>query len=224
MMKMIKTLAVAVAVMASAASLSLAEDAHHPPGAATQQVVPGAPTPPGSGTPNMPGAHMTTPSGMPMMGMMGQGGMGMPDMSMHGMGRRGMAMIDHVEGRIAFLRTELKITDAQAQVWNDFAQGLKDNAKRLAEVRAAVAKSADASAPTLVQRLESQERWLAIRLEGVRAIKTAFVPLYTALSTDQKKAADELLGMHVGLMPAGMMSMGMMPMGGTMMPMGGNVR
>ena len=32
-----------------------------------------------------------------------------------------MGMADHVEGRIAFLKVELKITDAQMPQWNAFA-------------------------------------------------------------------------------------------------------
>ena len=56
----------------------------------------------------MPGAGA---GGMPMMDMMrmmmGQGGM--PMMA---------AMSGHVEGRLAFLKTELKITDAQLPLWN----------------------------------------------------------------------------------------------------------
>ena len=54
---------------------------------------------------------------------------------MMGGGMGGMATIDRVEGRIAFLRAELKITDAQADAWNGFADALRTNAKKLAEVR-----------------------------------------------------------------------------------------
>src|SRR3569623_1000224 len=35
---------------------------------------------------------------------------------------------------IAFLRTELKITDAQSSAWNAFADALRSNAKSLGEV------------------------------------------------------------------------------------------
>jgi hypothetical protein len=31
-------------------------------------------------------------------------------------------MAGHVEGRIAFLKTELKITEAQSPQWNQFAE------------------------------------------------------------------------------------------------------
>ena len=56
-------------------------------------------------------------------------------MGMAGPGMGGMATIDHIEGRIAFLRTELKITDAQASAWDAFAEALRTNAKKLGEVR-----------------------------------------------------------------------------------------
>src|SRR4029434_2294118 len=85
--------------------------------------------------------------GMPMMGMMNDmksmmGGMSMMNamgmmqsMRMMGPGMDGMATIDRVEGRIAFLRAELKITDAQANAWNGFAEALRANAKKLGELR-----------------------------------------------------------------------------------------
>lgn len=56
---------------------------------------------------------------MPMMRGMQQNGM-MPM----------MGMADHVEGRIAFLKAELKITDAQLPQWNTFADALRSNARR----------------------------------------------------------------------------------------------
>lgn len=46
-----------------------------------------------------------------------------------------METIDYSEGRIAFLRAELKITDAQAPAWNAFADASGANAKALGELR-----------------------------------------------------------------------------------------
>jgi hypothetical protein len=155
---------------------------------------------------------------MPMMGMMKDMKEMMGNMSMmHSMGMMqrmgmmgdrmgGMATIDRVEGRIAFLRAELKITDAQAGVWNDFAEALRTNAKKLAAVRASIPKPDDKQppAPTLSARLDSQEQWLTARLDGLRAMKSAFVKLNEALSDDQKKTASDLLAPHMGM---GMMAM-----------------
>ena len=100
---------------------------------------------------------MPTANMMQMMGMMGQSGGGMD----------GMATIDHVEGRIAFLRAELKITDAQATAWNAFADALRANAKSLGEVRASMMSRMGTAQPCLVDRLALQEKWLATRLEGL---------------------------------------------------------
>jgi hypothetical protein len=157
---------------------------------------------------------------MPMMNMMGSN---MPmmammrTMGMSGPGMGGAATIDRVEGRIAFLRTELKITDAQSGTWNAFADVLRANAKRLGDVRAAMMPQSGAGqqqAATLADRLEVQERWLSARLEGTRTIRTAFVNLSGVLSDEQKQTANDLLAPHMGMMA--MMSGQMQP--GQMMP------
>ena len=72
---------------------------------------------------SMPGAS----GGTPMMGGQQMGGMPMMGM-MQMMG----SMADHVEGRIAFLKTELKITDAQQPLWNAVGDAMRANAKDMA--------------------------------------------------------------------------------------------
>jgi LTXXQ motif family protein len=143
----------------------------------------------GGGMMNMMG-NMPMMNMMQMMGMMGQAGDGMG----------GMAMIDHIEGRIAFLRTELKITDAQAGAWNALADALRANAKSLGDIRASMMPQPGATPPSLVDRLTVQEKWFAARLEGTRAIKSALTNLVASFSDEQKKLADELLGPHMGMM------------------------
>jgi hypothetical protein len=143
-------------------------------------------------------------------GMMGQGMMGM-------MGGPGAAMLDHVEGSIAFLKAELMINDAQMGPWNEFAVAFRANAKRLTELRAFMTSPANVAAtPSLDRRLDVQERALATRLDNVRAIKAPVAKLYAVLSDDQKRAADQLLPGYVG--GAGMMGAGgMMGLRGSMM-------
>jgi hypothetical protein len=106
----------------------------------------------GGGMMDMMGGKMPMMDMMQMMGMMRQSGAGMG----------GMATIDHVEGRIAFLRTELKITDAQTGAWNPSADALRTNAKNLGEVRASMMPQmmpqAGAASQTLVDRLALQEK------------------------------------------------------------------
>jgi hypothetical protein len=157
---------------------------------------------------------------MPMMNMMGRmrdmmGGM--PMMNMMAMMRMmemmgpGMTAIDRIEGRIAFLRAELNITEAQASAWNAFADAMRTNAKKLREARASMTPQPDAGqqqALTMPERLDQQERSLVARLEGTRALKSAVTNLYGTLSEDQKKTANELLGPQMGM---GMGMMAMMP-------------
>ena len=67
--------------------------------------------------------------------------------------------------------------------------------------------------------VDAQEQWLAARLEGTRTLKTAMAPLWTALSEEQKKSADELLAPHMGLTMMMPGSMGRIS-GGPMQPGG----
>jgi hypothetical protein len=143
---------------------------------------------------------MSSMSAMHSMGMMQM-------MGMMGRGTDGMATIDRIEGRIAFLRAELKITDAQADAWNGFADALRTNARKLTEVRAtAMPKPGDGQpASALSARLDQQEQWLAARLDGTRAMKSTFAKLNEALSDDQKKTANDLLAPHMGMEAMAMM-------------------
>jgi len=180
-------------------------EAHHP----DQKEAPAAsqPTPP-AGQPGTAGSQGMMGGGGMMGGSQGMiGGAGMTNMmQMMGMMRQsgsamgGMATIDRVEGRIAFLRTELKITDAQTSAWNAFADALRTNAKSLGDVRASMMPQAGAAPQTLVDRLALQEKWLTVRLEGTRAMKSALTNLVGTFSDEQKKTADEILGPHMGMM------------------------
>lgn len=195
MKRLIVVTALAAAAMNTSASAQ-APDPHHPAEGGTPSVLaqPVAPTPPGmAGMADM----------MRMMQSMHTMMMG-PDTA-------GMGTIDRVEGRIAFLRAELKITDAQTSTWNTFADALRANAQKLGALRPAMMPQPGSAAQTLPDRLDAQERWLAARVEGTRAIKAAFTPLFGTFSEDQKKMANELLGPHLGLpMMPGQMGPGQM--------------
>ena len=205
-----KRLALAALLLATASSPSFAQAAGHDHGQAqkdapaTQQ--PTAPQWQGGGSPKtgmMGGGGMMNHMGgkMPMMDMMKKMGMMRHGGGAGAGGGMGMATIDHVEGRIAFLRAELKITDAQSAAWNAFADALRTNAKSLGEVRSSIMSGmAGSEQPSLVERFALQEKWLSARLEGARAIKSPLVYLMAALSEDQKKLADELLAPHMGVM------------------------
>ena len=138
-------------------------------------------------------------SAMPMMGRGTMAGMmagGMMDGGPGMMGFGGM-MFDHIEGRIAFLKTELKITDAQSGAWNGFADAMRASAKRMGDVRQTMMRPNAASAG-VVERLDARERMLSAALESTRAVKASFAALNAKLSDEQKKTADELLAPPMG--------------------------
>ena len=208
-LKLLATMSVvALLTVPVQATSHIQKDPHHPEqGAATTDVMPA-----GQGQQDM---MMNMMAGMMKMmsgGMMGQGGMDM----------QSMGMTEHTAGRIAFLRAELQITDAQSKAWDAFADAMQKIGSQLKA--ADMPMMAEASAPQLLARLDSQERMLTARLEGVRAMKAAFAPLYEALSAEQRKTADDLLANHMGLMPLGMMQggMGNMMQGGMMPGQSGN--
>ncbi|MDR3535066.1 MAG: Spy/CpxP family protein refolding chaperone [Acetobacteraceae bacterium] len=137
-----------------------------------------------------------SPGGMPMM----QGGMpqtmpmmqGMPPI---GMPMGGMPMARHVEGRIAFLKAELRITDAQAPAWNAFADVLRNQATNLRTVMHDAMQAGDT--PTGPDRIQQQIAMLGVRLDAMKATLAALKPLYAELSDEQKKAFDGLLAEHM---------------------------
>lgn len=132
---------------------------------------------------------------MPGPGMQGQM-MGPQMMQMMMQGRMMDLPTDHIEGRIAYLHAELKITDAQMPVWTEFATVMRANAKRIEDAQKTQPQRTTASA---ADRLDNQERWLTVRLESVKALKPAYAKLYAALDDKQKKVADELLTPHMGV-------------------------
>src|ERR1039458_9744443 len=117
-------------------------------GVATAQM-PAAPP-----TQNMPQRGMMSPgNGMPMMD--GPGRMGM-------MGMMGMA--GHVEGRIAFLKAELKITETLMPQWNAFADALRENARRMSGMPAIMMQGGmmglDGASVSAPDRLAGREKRL----------------------------------------------------------------
>jgi hypothetical protein len=148
------------------------------------------------------------PGGMGMTGQCGMSGMMGGDMkSMMSMMHDMMAMMSaqsgmmaaHVEERITALRTELKITDAQAPQWNRFADALRGVAKAMNTMHQQMMMQ-DGKATTLPEAVARSRTMMGAHLESLKALEEALQPLYASLSPEQKKVADT---MKVG--PMGMM-------------------
>jgi hypothetical protein len=177
---------------------AFAEETHHPPGTAQAQPqpVPGPSQLPAQ--PTRPGMGMTGQGRMMGGNMMGDAGMPgmMPMMGMMQMMQGGK----HIDGRLAFIKAELKITEAQEKVWNDFANALRQAVAKVREANAAMpAMSGMAGNVTPPQLLEQHEKQLAARLDAIRIVKPALGPFYAALSEEQKETLAQLHPMLHGM-------------------------
>jgi hypothetical protein len=107
---------------------------------------------------------------------------------------------------LAYLRTALKITDAQQAQWDAFAETLRNQARsadqRMQEFRAQREQGAR-ERPSAIARLERKQQRHAASAARISELLTVQRPLYLALSAEQKAIADELLaprrhGRHFG--------------------------
>ena len=124
-------------------------------------------------------------------------GAGMPQGMPGGAGGMPM-MAGHVEGRLAYLKTELKITDAQLPLWNAVADAVRVSAKSMGAMSEGMMGSTQAS--TLPDKLAFREKMMTAHLDALHRFKAAVEPLYAVLSEEQKKTADELLMGPMGMM------------------------
>jgi protein CpxP len=110
----------------------------------------------------------------------------------HAMGRMMPGQI--VDGRIAFLKTELKITPAQETQWQQVEAAMRENAKNLDQSISTARQNR--SGMDAVQRLELREQFAKMRADNDARLLTAFKPLYASLSPEQQQMANQLIGAH----------------------------
>ena len=116
---------------------------------------------------------------------------------MGGRGMMGGGPAQYIDGRIAFLRTELAITEEQKPLFDSYANALRQSANSMQAMHERMwSRDVPATAPG---RLQWHIDEMAQRLAALQALKDVVEPLYEALSEQQKAVADELLS------PMGMM-------------------
>jgi hypothetical protein len=105
---------------------------------------------------------------------------------------------ERVEARLAYLKTALKITDAQQAQWDAFATTLRKHAQasdqRVQKARAEGAARRESGArPTAIERMERGQARLAAASTRLTETLAVAKPLYAALSPEQQKIADEVM-------------------------------
>jgi LTXXQ motif family protein len=105
---------------------------------------------------------------------------------------------DRVEAQLAYLKTALKINGDQEAAWNTYAETRRKQARDASQNREKfhsqmAERQKNGTRPTAVERLEFRQAMLAAASARTSESLAATKPLYAALSSDQKKVADELL-------------------------------
>jgi Ni/Co efflux regulator RcnB len=102
---------------------------------------------------------------------------------------RGQAREARVEQRISELHAKIKITAAQDEQWNKFADVMRDNGRTMGELyRQRMALGATTSA---LDDMKQYQQITQAQADGTKHLVDAFEPLYASLSPEQKKLADE---------------------------------
>lgn len=129
-----------------------------------------------------------------------QGGAQHPGMHQHMMqGQRDQHHLRdfaaRAEARIAYVKTELKITPAQEPAFDKYAQVIRDNAatteKAFQDMRGHRGQNM-----TALERVDLRAKMAQMHDQAEQQYLAAFRPLYGSLSPDQKKVADELATPH----------------------------
>jgi hypothetical protein len=131
------------------------------------------------------------PDGCPM-DMMGPGRHGMGKGMKHGM----MHSVPMMEARLAYIKADLEITDAQSAVWDAYANAVRGRHSAMESVHADMMKAKENG--TVVDRMDARIKALESMADSLKALKPATEALYAALSDEQKKKADQLLGAGCG--------------------------
>ena len=128
--------------------------------------------------------------GCPMMGGMGQGmmmGWGMMNPAMMGMMMGGPA----VQGRLAYVKAELGITDAQTAAWDGYASAVNARVTTMQGMHADMMQAMQTG--SAITRMDAHIKAMQSMVDSMQALKPATEALYAVLTDEQKQKADLLL-------------------------------
>lgn len=111
--------------------------------------------------------------------------------------RMGMPF-EHVEGRIAYLKAELKITDAQLATWNAFADTMRAEATAMKAMHDDMMKNG--MPVTMPDRMAAQHKMMSARIKMLERCEASTNAFYAALSEDQRKEFDQMMSSSMGMM------------------------
>jgi len=103
-----------------------------------------------------------------------------------------------MEERLASIKAELGITEAQTSAWDDYASAVKARGMAMQDMHTAMAQTTETG--SALERLDAHTKTMESMVESLKALRPVTETLYKVLSADQKKKADLLLGMGCWMM------------------------
>jgi periplasmic protein CpxP/Spy len=97
---------------------------------------------------------------------------------------------ERVEQHITQMRAELRITPAQQAQWDQFAQVMRDNAKGMDQI--VDQRGVHLATMTAPENMASYAQIAQQHAQDMQKLTAAFQTLYSGLSDEQKKNADEV--------------------------------
>jgi hypothetical protein len=95
------------------------------------------------------------------------------------------------DGRIAFLKAELAVTEAQAPLWSVYAEALKRNFENMKSVRPTIQASIEGRSP--MERMDAHMAAMESRVNSLKELRPSLKAFYEALSPAQRRTADAIL-------------------------------
>jgi periplasmic protein CpxP/Spy len=102
------------------------------------------------------------------------------------------ASADRIDARIAELHKQLRITPDQEALWNDLAQVMLANGRKMRD--SVAERSAKLKTMNAVDDLKSYEMITDEHADGLKRLIPAFEALYAKMSPAQQKNADHVFG------------------------------
>lgn len=108
---------------------------------------------------------------------------------------------ERVEARLAYVKTALKIADAQQSQWNAYANLVRKNAQemeqRFQSRRSGEPARARHQRSNAIERLEKAQSFHAEAITRINQLLAVEKPLYAALSPEQQKVANVVLNLRM---------------------------
>ena len=103
-----------------------------------------------------------------------------------------------VEGRLAYVKTVLGITGDEAAAWKAYEDAARADVQSMQASHQAIMTTMQSG--SAIDRMRTHITVMQLRLDAMKALQPATEALYKALTPEQQKKADSLLGMGGGMM------------------------